>query len=62
MKELKLTPKQALALLNLLQAEEDWEGELSKDLREVKKALKLWLKEEGLKRSPAGSYYLAKEA
>ncbi len=26
MKELKLTPEQAVALLNLLQAEEDWEG------------------------------------
>ncbi|BFH76935.1 hypothetical protein [Thermus thermophilus] len=59
MNELRLTPEQAVALLNLLQAEEDWEGELSRPLEEVKEALKVWLKEEGLKRSPTGSYYLA---
>ncbi len=60
MRELRLTPEQALALLNLLQAEEDWEGELSRPLREVKEALKAWLKEEGLRKSPTGSYYLAR--
>ncbi len=60
MKDLKLTPEQAVALLNLLQAEEDWEGELPRTLREVKEALKAWLKEEGLRKSPAGSYYLVR--
>ncbi|AEG34381.1 hypothetical protein TthAA37_24110 (plasmid) [Thermus thermophilus] len=60
MNELKLTPEQAVALLNLLQAEEDWEGDLPKALREVKEALKAWLKEEGLRKSPAGSYYLVR--
>ncbi|MCS6869598.1 MULTISPECIES: hypothetical protein [Thermus] len=61
MRELKLTPEQAVALLNLLQAERDYEGHLPKTLEEVREALRTWLKEEGLARkSPTGSYYLVR--
>lgn len=57
--ELKLTPQEALVLLNLLQAEEDYEGEVPKALQGLYQALKAWLREQGLKKSPAGNYYLA---
>ena len=60
--ELKLDLKHALALLNFLQAEEDLEGDLPKELRELKEALRERLKEQGVRRSAAGSYYLARGA
>lgn len=61
MRELKLTPEQAVALLNLLQAERDYEGHLPKTLEEVREALRTWLKEDGLARkSPTGGYYLVR--
>lgn len=59
--KLKLTPEQTVALLNLLQAERDYEGYLPETLEEVKEALRTWLKEEGLARkSPTGGYYLVR--
>jgi len=61
MKELKLTPEQAVALLNLLQAEQEYEGYLPKALEEIRESLRTWLKEGGLARkSPTGGYYLVR--
>jgi len=61
MKELKLTPEQVVALLNLLQTELDYEGYLPKPLGEVREALKFWVREQDLARkSPAGGYYLTR--
>ena len=61
MKELKLTPEQAVALLNLLQAELDYEGFLPEPLEEVREALKVWVREQNLAhKSRAGGYYLTR--
>ncbi|WP_234554049.1 hypothetical protein [Thermus caliditerrae] len=60
-KEFRLTPEQAVALLNLLEAELDYEGFLPRPLEEVREALKAWVRERNLARkNPAGGYYLVR--
>lgn len=57
----RLSVEEAFTLLRLLQAEEEYEGEIPERLRGLYRTLQVWLRERGLRRSGAGSLYLARE-